>query len=316
MKSSSKARMVSVIIPTRNEEDAIEKLLKSLKAQTYKNFEILVIDGGSTDNTEGVAKKYGARFIRETGKYKSPANARNLGVKGAKGDIIAVFDCDSEVNDKFIEEGVKQFSSDKVMGITSSYILAEDTWVEKTLASKLKTHALKPGTPVFTRRGFVNSLGGWDATLGYGEDRSLLRKIMEYDEKSKHQSIKHAKGAVIKTHLPHTLIELFGQQRWYGRTILHYLKKYGDIKEYLTLLKAFYVVVLFAVIMAVFQAGYWLPMMVVSAPFILMSLYRTINALAHGKIWGLGIFFLDIIMGIFFAYGLSEYFFRSERGRE
>jgi len=316
MKSSEDKTLVSVVIPTRNEEDALDKLLKSLSSQTYKNYEVVVVDGGSVDDTKKVAKEYGARFIKETGRYKSPANARNLGVKEAKGDIIAVFDCDSEVNDKFIEEGVKQFSSDKVMGVTSSYILAEDTWVEKILASKLKTHGLKSGALIFTRRGFINSLSGWDATLGYGEDRIFLRKIMEYDEKSKHQAIRHARGAVIKMHLPHTLRELSGQQRWYGRTILHYLKKYGDIKEYLTLLKAFYTVVLFAVIMVLFQANYWLPMMIVSVPFILMSAYRTILALAHGKIFGLGIFFMDIIMGAYFTYGLIEHFFRSERGRD
>jgi len=316
MKSSSRTSMVSVIIPTRNEESAIEKLLRSLKAQTYKNYEVLVIDGGSTDNTVKIAEKYGATVIPESGRYKSLPNARNLGIAKAKGEILAVFDADYEVNERFLEEGVKQFSSDKVMGVTSSYIVAEDTWVEKILASKLKTHKVMGCMPVFSRKGFMKGFGGWDPSLGYGEDRSLLRKIMEYDKKTGNQAIKHAKGAVIKTHLPHTLRELFGQQRWYGRTILHYLKKYGDIKEYLTLLKAFYVVVLFAVIMTVFQAGYWLPMMVVSAPFILMSLYRMISALIHGKIWGLGIFFLDIVMGVFFAYGLSEYFFRSERGRE
>jgi glycosyltransferase involved in cell wall biosynthesis len=316
MKSSGRKPLVSVIIPTRNEEDALEKLLKSLKAQTYNNFEVLVIDGGSTDGTSKVARKYGAKFIPEYGKYKSLPNARNIGLKKAKGDILVVFDADYEVNEKFLEEGVKPFSSKQVIGVVASYTPAEDTVIEKILVSKLKTHTFTGYMPVFTRNGFVSRFGGWDATLGYGEDRSLLAKILHYDAQHGHKAIKRAKGAIIITHLPHTLEELFGQQRWYGRTILHFLKKYGNLKEYLTLLKAFYTLVFIAILMAVVQAPYWLPMMIVSAPFILMSAYRTILALMRGKIFGLGIFFLDIVMGIFFTYGLSEYLFRSERGRE
>jgi biofilm PGA synthesis N-glycosyltransferase PgaC len=316
MKNSKGKALISVIIPTRNEEVALDKLLKSLSRQTYKNYEVVVVDGGSVDDTKKVAEKHGARFVRETGKYKSPANARNLGVKEAKGGIIAVFDCDSEVNERFLEEGVRSFKSDRIMGATCSYTHAEDTPVEKILASKFRTHKLKPGTPAFMRKGFADSFGGWDAALGYGEDRVVSRKIAEYNRNDDFKAIGHAKGAIIRSHLPHTIGELFGQQRWYGRTIMHFLKKYGNFYECMTLLKVVYAFVPFAVLMALLQTAFWVPGLAVAMPFILMSLYRTLGALAHGKIWGLGILFLDIAMGLFFAYGLSEYFFRSERGRD
>jgi len=51
-------KLVSIVIPTYNEEDVIEKLLQSIKAQTYPEIETLIIDDDSSDNTVKIAKKY------------------------------------------------------------------------------------------------------------------------------------------------------------------------------------------------------------------------------------------------------------------
>jgi len=313
---SSRDKLVSVVIPTRNEEDALDKLLKSLSRQTYKNYEVIVVDGGSTDGTIDVAKKHGAKVVKEYGMYRSPANARNIGVEKAKGDIIAVFDCDSEVNEIFLEEGVKAFSSEKIIGVRCSYILAEDTIIEKILASKIAAHGKMIHGTAFTKKGLIKRMGGWDASLGYGEDRDLAQHITDYDDRHNKQLIKNAPKAVVKSHLPHTIGELISQQRWYGRTISHYLKKGKSLKEYLPLLRVFYILIAAAILMTLFQAAFWLPVLVISAPFILLSLYRTIIALARGKIFGLGIFVIDVIMGLSFDYGLIESLFRKERGRD
>ena len=310
-------KLVSVVVPTRNEEHALEKLLKSLKKQTYKNYELIVVDGGSTDDTAGVAKKYGAKVIKEYGKYKSPANARNIGVEKAKGDIIIVFDCDYEVDEKFLERGVKTFSSEETVGVICAHRLAEDTLVEKILASKIEAHPeIVHVYPAFTRKGFIQKMGGWDSLLGYGEDRELNKNMLEYNERKKHKALKTG-GPAVTIHLPHTLKEVTAQQRWYGRTIFYYLKKSKNPREYLALLKLFYVLVPAAVLMTIFQADFWLPVVVISAPFILISLYRTVLALLRKKTAGLGIFFVDIIMGFAFAYGLLEYVFgKKQRGRD
>ena len=307
---------VSIIVPTRNEENSLEKLLKSLKKQTYKNYEVIVVDGGSSDGTERVAKKYGARFIREYGKYKSPANARNIGMQKAKGEIAIVLDCDYEVGGRFLEEGVKAFSKKGIAGVVCSHKLAEDTPVEKTLASKIKTRmGIVHVYPIFTRRGFIQKMGGWDASLGYGEDRDLNNSILRYNEKHEGRALR-ANGPAVIIHLPHTLSELSAQQRWYGRTIKHYLRKGKGAKEYLPLLKVFYILVPVAVLMALFETELWLPVALLSLPFILVSLYRTTMALVRGKIWGLCLLPIDVFMSFPFAYGLIESIFRKERGRD
>ena len=76
---------LSIIIPTYNEEKGIPILIKSIQAQNYKNYEIIVADAKSKDNTVKVAKKLGARVVRGG----LPARGRNNGAKVAKGEISA-----------------------------------------------------------------------------------------------------------------------------------------------------------------------------------------------------------------------------------
>ena len=83
---------ISIIIPTLNEEGYIENCLKSIKSQSYKNYEIIVVDGGSKDKTVKIAKKYANKVIID--KRRGPAVARNTGAKHAKGDILIFSDAD------------------------------------------------------------------------------------------------------------------------------------------------------------------------------------------------------------------------------
>lgn len=88
---------VSVIIPTYNRADDLDRCLKSLQEQTYKNFEVLVCDDGSTDNTKEVVEKYNSilviQYIKDEN-FGGPARPRNSGIKNAKGNAIAFLDSD------------------------------------------------------------------------------------------------------------------------------------------------------------------------------------------------------------------------------
>ncbi|MFH1612729.1 MAG: glycosyltransferase [bacterium] len=85
---------ISVIIPTYNAAQYIEKSLKSVLNQTYKDFEIIIVDDGSTDNTKEVLKPYLSSIIYIYQQNKKQAFARNIAIKKAQGDYIAFLDAD------------------------------------------------------------------------------------------------------------------------------------------------------------------------------------------------------------------------------
>lgn len=94
--------LISFVIPTINEGKWIEKTLKSIMKQTYKNYEIIVVDSYSQDNTVKLAKKYTHRIIQCD--RKGPGFARNKGVKIANGEIIVFLDADTVLEPRFAEK--------------------------------------------------------------------------------------------------------------------------------------------------------------------------------------------------------------------
>src|SRR3989338_4985654 len=91
----------SFIVPTLNEESYIGDCLKSVRVQARKDYEIIVVDGNSTDRTIDIARKYGARVI--FCKDKGPGAARNAGVMHAKGSILVFMDADVRAERDFLE---------------------------------------------------------------------------------------------------------------------------------------------------------------------------------------------------------------------
>lgn len=87
--------MISIIITTKNEESSIKDLLISINKQSYRKFEILVIDNNSTDNTKKISTKFGARVFN-IGPERS--TQRNFGVNKAKGKYVLILDADMKLS--------------------------------------------------------------------------------------------------------------------------------------------------------------------------------------------------------------------------
>ena len=85
---------VSVIIPTYNRESFISETIESVLSQTYKDFEIIVIDDGSTDSTIRTLEKFGSKIKLMIQKNSERAVSRNNGVKNSTGEYIAFLDSD------------------------------------------------------------------------------------------------------------------------------------------------------------------------------------------------------------------------------
>lgn len=86
--------LVSVIIPTYNRADVVCNAIESVLDQTYSNVEIIVVDDGSTDNTSSLLEKYGPAVQYLQKANGGVADARNLGLRHAKGEYIAYLDSD------------------------------------------------------------------------------------------------------------------------------------------------------------------------------------------------------------------------------
>lgn len=139
--------LVSIIVPTLNEEDEIEELLSSLTAQTYTQFEILVVDGGSEDQTIPISKQYEARTIIEDG--LGEFRARNIGAEHARGDILINTCADVTLPPTLVETVVTRFKSEPdLVGLTGPGIPRNPpTWGkwEYALYNKIRYVAAKFG---------------------------------------------------------------------------------------------------------------------------------------------------------------------------
>ena len=118
--------MVSVVITILNEAENIEKLLSSLLGQTNKPGEIIIVDGGSTDGTQDIVKKFASqkRIVKLLQKKGNRSVGRNWGIKQAKGRIIAITDAGGYPKEDWLEKIIKPFE-DKNVSVVSGYYQAE-----------------------------------------------------------------------------------------------------------------------------------------------------------------------------------------------
>lgn len=107
--------MLSIIIPTLNEENFLPRLIASIKKQSFSDYEIIISDGNSQDRTKNIALESGCRFIVDTEQH-SPAWQRNNGAAVARGDILLFLDADSVLQDGFLEKVMAEFIARNLCG--------------------------------------------------------------------------------------------------------------------------------------------------------------------------------------------------------
>ena len=110
--------MVSIIIPVFNRKQLVQKMIYSIIFQTYSQWELLLIDDGSTDGTYEMMKKHEEmdiriKLIKRDRLPKGAPTCRNIGLDNAQGEYVIFFDSDDLISNKCIEERVKTISSDE-----------------------------------------------------------------------------------------------------------------------------------------------------------------------------------------------------------
>lgn len=165
--------LVSIIIPTYNSDKTLAKCLESIKNQTCKNVEVIVVDKFSKDNTVEIAKKYRVNAYQIKAKERS--EQRNFGAVEAKGKFVCFIDSDMDLTPKVIEECVKISKKNNNIGI----IIPENTLVNNFWGRIRKfERSFYVGSDIieaarfFSKKAFMN-VGMYDSNLTGQEDWEL-----------------------------------------------------------------------------------------------------------------------------------------------
>jgi glycosyltransferase involved in cell wall biosynthesis len=171
--------LVSIIVPCYNHASFINETLQSVVDQTYTNWECIIVNDGSIDKTEIIAKEWcnkDGRFSYIYQENEGPSSARNNGIKKCKGEFILPLDADDYITSDFIEKLVPELLNDKSLGIVSCYTKFFADNIKKT------TFNLKPEGDDWRNLLYVNQListslyrkecweevGGYDETMTNG----------------------------------------------------------------------------------------------------------------------------------------------------
>ncbi len=191
----------SIIIPALNEEKYIGYVFEGLKKQSFKDFEVIVADGGSKDKTREIAKRYGAKVVIE--RRKGIARGRNAGAKIAKGRVLIFIDADTMPSKDLVKLYVNELKGNTIAA-TGPILPLEKTKKSIELGYKfvsilfVKT-AIKIGRPTIVGSNFAvvrdvfEKVGGFDERLMTYEDWDLSKKIKKYGR------IKYLDDAVVYT---------------------------------------------------------------------------------------------------------------------
>lgn len=180
---------ISVIIPAYNEEKFLPKLLKDLSQQSVKNFEVVVSDGNSTDQTVEKAKKFAKKLdIHVLLSPKTGVSAqRNYGASQAKGDYLLFLDADMRVGKELIKKLISNIKKHKRLLYIPTHLPDSNQTTDELLYKvqsffiELSHHTKKPftyGPAVLFLRTFFEHLGPYDEKI-FAEDQEIIQRARE-----------------------------------------------------------------------------------------------------------------------------------------
>jgi len=215
--------LVSVVIPTYNSEKTLAKCLESIRNQTYKNIEIIVVDRNSIDGTVEIAKSFGAKVFQLD---VERAKAKNFGLREAKGKYVCFIDSDMELTPKVIEECIGLIDGNEMIGgvIIPEKSVGNNFWVRVRDFER----SFYAGTPIesarFFRKDLVEKAGAFDEDVVCFEESTLPQKVEKLG-----YNVKARVNAVILHHEEDfSLLKWLKKKYYYGKTAPLYRERYKD----------------------------------------------------------------------------------------
>lgn len=235
---------ISIMIPAHNEETVIACTVKNILKMDYENFEVIVIDDRSSDNTASVIKDLEAKYpkvkalIREKGAFPGKSAVLNDAFKIAKGDAILVFDADATVESDFLTKMVPNLEPADVGAVQARKIIRNSSYNfltrcqnnEYTFDTYLQAgrDAVKGavelrGNGELIKREAIIDINGWNNyTITDDLDMSTRLHIKGWDIRYCQEACVYEEGIIY-------LMPLFRQRRrWLEGTIRRYLEYFGE----------------------------------------------------------------------------------------
>lgn len=231
---------ISVIVPAYNEEKVIESALESLLQLDYPNFEVVVVDDGSTDQTLAKAARFAGEYgncrIRVTTQQNGgKASALNAGVALTESPIVLCMDADSRLEPQTLKRAVVHFRDPSIGAVAGNVkvVNRENLWARlqaleyieglnmtRRAQSFLSVVNIVPGPIGLFRREAIVAVGGYDLDT-FAEDADLTLKILTAGWK-----VQYEPRAVAWTEAPERLLDLVQQRYRWTRGLLQALGKH------------------------------------------------------------------------------------------
>ncbi len=209
--------MISIIIATLNEQRNIKRLLISIQNQTYKDYEIIVVDNYSQDKTTVIAKKF-TKHIYYFGPERSAQ--RNFGLKKSKGEYILFLDADMKLEKNVLSECFEKIKTPHTAALTIDERSGGKNFLAKIKALEKDIYKNTPiEAPRFFKKTYLLKIGGYDESLTAAEDWDLALRIKKFGNTAKINSkILHWENKTFFTDIK--------KKFYYAQNIQNYAKKH------------------------------------------------------------------------------------------
>jgi glycosyltransferase involved in cell wall biosynthesis len=174
---------VSVVMCVRNVENYIAASVRSILDQTYRDFQLIIIDDFSSDNTSKIIRSFADErvFLYRNNQWLGIPKSRNRGLSLAKGTYVFYTDGDCIAYRNWIESGLKFFNDPNTAGVEGRiYYVSKDYkptfsdhFIENRYGGNFMTGSIA------YKRSVLESVGGFDENLHYLEDKGLAFKVMK-----------------------------------------------------------------------------------------------------------------------------------------
>jgi glycosyltransferase involved in cell wall biosynthesis len=195
--------LVSVVIPAHNSAPYLPEALETVFSQSYPAREIIVVDDGSTDETESLLRLYDGRITALRQENRGPSAARNAAIRRARGEYVAFLDADDRWNEDKLRRQVEFLKSRPHLGLVFSdmrefsrngvhteSLVGKSKYREEIMtgspireaAGKLMVENFIPTSAVTARRSCLVQAGLFDEKLRASEDRELWSRVAALSE--------------------------------------------------------------------------------------------------------------------------------------